>query len=654
MLPKWATHPAGGTMAIMLLFGAAFAIGHHFFYQSLSGNPPPNVVYFRSFAGGLTGQQFNLAVGSVFAFLVNSALGVAIHTAANQALWVAIRTKPSKLGVIDNLATATTNIWNVFDFRLWKSSPIRMTLITIFWILSVAFFITPATLNIKWSMTTSVSMTRVPQVDFTSLNFAEIQLEQSTSPDYRYYNPQYPVLQVVAESTAGGRILPISSPHQNATWVLNFPGPALSCKSLDNSSALYDNITNNILVTMSVGPREDQVRACAYSFGYISWVPEAEYGGSDINSLPFPGMSLSTNNTPYGPPSRGVGPIYASPAREPLTLFIAALPSMHFSNVDQHACTDYNSTSFSQSALDQVANMTITKCMMYNTSYVANFTYIDNIQSIELTTQGSFNNIIGQPGVAGANLVSYPEAGSDKISYNVSLVETFAYQAIMDAFGRMFVGTIAYDVSQQKQIIDTQMAMTPLLNTKEFNFIRPLSEKFSLQELLNGANGLWNGVSVEQAPNSTIPMAGVIEELFRNATISLISNPLFQPNYSSPYAPPDIDVAVTTYGLVYLYAARTLLLAYAIALGMTLLSILLGAISIYHNGGSSYTTKISTILRAAYCIDFSEPIRPEDTDGKDPTPRYIKKLTISFPPVGTAVRYNKAAQSSEGEQLQQI
>lgn len=41
-------------------------------------------------------------------------------------------------------------------------------------------------------------------------------------------------------------------------------------------------------------------------------------------------------------------------------------------------------------------------------------------------------------------------------------------------------------------------------------------------------NGLiiWNGLSVEQVPNSTIPVTGMIEELFRNATISLISNPL--------------------------------------------------------------------------------------------------------------------------------
>lgn len=86
---------------------------------------------------------------------------------------------------------------------------------------------------------------------------------------------------------------------------------------------------------------------------------------------------------------------------------------------------------------------------------------------------------------------------------------------------------------------------------------------------------------------------------------------------------------------------------------MTFLSILLGFVSIYYNDGFSYMTKFSTILRVAHCADLSEPVRPEDTDGKDPMPRYIKDLTISFPPTGNSGHYEKAAVVSEEEQLQQ-
>lgn len=87
---------------------------------------------------------------------------------------------------------------------------------------------------------------------------------------------------------------------------------------------------------------------------------------------------------------------------------------------------------------------------------------------------------------------------------------------------------------------------------------------------------------------------------------------------------------------------------------MTLLSILLGVVSIYHNSGFSYMSKFSTILRVAHCIDLSDAIQPEDKDGKDPTPRYIKNLTVSFPPTEDTVRYRRAKRDSEGEQLRQM
>lgn len=86
---------------------------------------------------------------------------------------------------------------------------------------------------------------------------------------------------------------------------------------------------------------------------------------------------------------------------------------------------------------------------------------------------------------------------------------------------------------------------------------------------------------------------------------------------------------------------------------MTLLSILLGVVSIYHNSGFSYMSKFSTILRFTHCLDLSDAIKPEDKDGKDPTPRYIKNLTVSFPPSEDTVRYRRAMKDSEGGQLRQ-
>ncbi|KAF3062506.1 hypothetical protein CFAM422_010673 [Trichoderma lentiforme] len=644
MLPKWTTHRAMGTMVVMLLFGAAFSIGHHFFYQSLSGKPPPSSVYFSRLGGGLTGQQVNLAVGSVFAFIVNSAFGAVISTAADQALWATVRTKTLKLGTIDNLATVTTGIWSIFDFRLWRESPIRMILVTILWLISITSFITPATLNVGWSATTSTSLMRVPQIDFTSLNFANIQSQLSFSPKYAYSNPQYAVLQTVSGSTTGGYVLPISPPYENATWLLNFPGPALSCENISEASALYRNISDNIFNASTTGGA-----GCVRSFGYLSWVPTIpDINSGAISSLPFPGLfnisDSKLSSVVYEPPSLPVGPLNGD--AEVLELYIAAMPGMDQGSTCQR----------------QLPNrpMTITSCYMYNTSYIANFTYVNNIQSVNITTQGSFNNISAMKPIAGTSPLEINQTFHNPPMYNVQGVETYSYEAVMDAFGRMFVGAIVRDLggdpyeNQEGVTIAADMASTPLLQTKEFNFLQPLTVTGNLKSLAADAPRLWNGNSVEAAANSTIPMARVMEELFRNATVSLMSNSLLQPNYSSPYAPPDVPVTQTHYALIYSYAANTLWLAYGIALGMALLSILLGVVSIYHNSGFSYMSKFSTILRVTHCIDLSDAIQPEDKDGKDPTPRYIKNLTVSFPPTGDSVRYRRAKKDSEGKQLRQI
>ncbi|QYT05590.1 hypothetical protein H0G86_012479 [Trichoderma simmonsii] len=515
----------------------------------------------------------------------------------------------------------------------------------IYRLISITSFITPATLNVGWSATTSTSVMRVPQIDFTSFNFANIQSQPNLSPVYAYSNPQYAVLQTVTGSITGGYVLPISSPYENATWLLKFPGPALSCENINEASALYRNISDNILNATTAG-----IGSCARSFGYLSWVPTVpDITSGAINSLPFPSLfnisDSKLKSVVYEPPSLPLGPLNGD--AEVLELYIASIPGM-----------DQNIT-----CPRQLPNMTITSCYMYNTSYTANFTYVNNIQSVNITTQGSFNNVSAMEVVAGVAPLEIDQTPHNPPIYNVQGVTNYAYEAVMDAFGRMFVGAIVrdFDGDQYGNIggvtIDTNMASTPLLRTKEFNFLQPLTvtaNLLSLKTLIAASPRLWNGHFIEEAANSTIPMARVIEELFRNVTVSLMSNSLLQPNYSSPYAPPDIPVTQTHYALIYSYAANTLWLAYGIALGMTLLSILLGVVSIYHNSGFSYMSKFSTILRVAHCIDLSDAIQPEDKDGKDPTPRYIKNLTVSFPPTEDTVRYRRAKRDSEGEQLRQM
>lgn len=79
----------------------------------------------------------------------------------------------------------------------------------------------PSTLNIAFSPTNLVpsAMLRVPNIDFLSLNFANI---ESAMTDFHYSGPKYAVDRVVAATLAEGSILAISPPPRihHGLWTL--------------------------------------------------------------------------------------------------------------------------------------------------------------------------------------------------------------------------------------------------------------------------------------------------------------------------------------------------------------------------------------------------------------------------------------------------
>ncbi|KIM96598.1 hypothetical protein OIDMADRAFT_205291 [Oidiodendron maius Zn] len=606
-------------MLFTFIFAIALAASHHVFYKSLDGKPPPKTTYeFGGLHASLSRQQINLATGAALAFLVKAFLQIAIAKSAEQSMWSSIRTQTLKLETIDRLSTTTSIFWNVFDVRLWRTNFATMMPAVVYWLLPIASFITPATLTVEWVEVRSTFVDRVPRIDFTSLNFANLPVMQGTSPVYSYKIPQLSVLQTVAAGTIGGNILPIPSQHPNSTWQLEFTGPVLSCESIDEGSAQYRDISQNILNSMI-----DIDGVCQTSYGYISWVPGI------TSSLPFP--NVTSANYTYEPPSQTLGPpfdgVTAASANNTMCLYVASLPGMAAGGI-----TCQENGTWTQRALDMLFNMTVEKCSMYNTSYTANFTYVDGIQSINLTTQGLYNYVGYISSAEGAYplMIEPTAAVGIPTAYNVQLVQNFAYQAIMDAFGRMLVGTVSVSAYDGPQTITTQMTNTPLLETEEFNFLQGFNVTSSLQTAVDSEPRLWNGLSVKYPSNSTISMTSVIEELFKNATISLMSSPQLQPNYSSPYAPPDTSITITPYFIIYSYAATLLWVAYGIALGVTMLSMIPGLVSVKSNGGS-YTTNFSTIIRVAHSINLSAPLQPEHTEGKEPASRDVKNLFVSFP-----------------------
>lgn len=508
-------------------------------------------------------------------------------------------------------------------------------------LLPVISFITPSTLTVDMKGISNSSMQYVPRVDFTSLDFAFITADDASTPVYQYRGPRMGVQKAVTSTLTDGEIQPISPPKANSSWELDFHAPAITCQAVNASlqQEITDNIFDAINAFNASGP-------CGISYGYISWIPDSS---TPNGSLPFTNSSgsYSLRSGTVGPEGEGfmasVGFPYPT-SYPPLSIMIATVPNIYYELPD--------SCSWEKSALK---DSTILECSLYNATYISNFTYVNGVQNINTTLPLQFLNTVGYIGGATGSYpfsVSWENNGTtidlqDSPSYNTTLVEIFAYQAVMDAFGTMIVGTVANNVDPNTWSLDatnTSIMTTVFSQTNELVFLQSADQGNELSQM-NGV--LWPGDSITISDNGTMPLKDALEEAFRNVTLSLIAQYTLQPNISSPYAPGKVNVTVTTFTNVYSYSKNVLWTAYGLAIFFTLLCVSNGTLAFISSGGRTYETKFSTILRTTRdvpLVDRSKQLHPgegaeeeqmglvqiddKDRDGKSPLPLYLGKAEI--------------------------
>jgi hypothetical protein len=112
------------TTVISLVAGILFAVGHHRFYRSLEGTTPPLAMYHVA-GSQVSGQAFNLAAGTAFAFLVRSCLAFAMALSYTQLAWFAIKrsARDNTIPDIDKATGALGNflvLMNVLAWMKWR------------------------------------------------------------------------------------------------------------------------------------------------------------------------------------------------------------------------------------------------------------------------------------------------------------------------------------------------------------------------------------------------------------------------------------------------------------------------------------------------------------------------------------------------------
>ena len=124
-------------MFLSLIFGVLFALGHHFFYNSLV-NKPTSTGDYTVMGTQHPGQQLNIAIGTAFAFLVKAAFVLAVSTAYYQVFWKMAKQdpkfkKPPTLGRLDAAFSGTTNVISLLNAPMWCRYPLLFFMAATVW-----------------------------------------------------------------------------------------------------------------------------------------------------------------------------------------------------------------------------------------------------------------------------------------------------------------------------------------------------------------------------------------------------------------------------------------------------------------------------------------------------------------------------------------
>ncbi|KAL2794849.1 hypothetical protein BJX66DRAFT_337459 [Aspergillus keveii] len=611
-------------MAVSVLLGVGFMLGHYFFYHSLNGQPTPDAGY--NIWGGsfsVSGQQVNIGIGSLFALLVKTTLGFAIGTALDQVTWRQIRAEPTKVATVDDVLSIPSALFTLANLKLWRRYTLAMLAGVILWLLPIISVVTPATLTVRSTSYNETSAERVPRVDYASLKLASF--GNSEDGYFLYDGPQLDVQTVAQSVAAGGDVLSVTPPFPNSSWHLDFYGPALDCHNIDQSSRteILDNIQQN--------------NNCSDGtvYGYLSWVRTAYDWDDQPHTVTVPDSIVPFDEDTGDLETGTLGPAYGDgfDGTAPLTLYMAVLPEMlKRTYTDDYFAND----SYCPKPSTFVANATVLECTLYNTSYSGNFTFVNGVQqSVNFTRGRVLNNVTYVHKIYDGDL----NTAEAQINAQSDL-KTLSYQAVMDALGRVLVGAIglaqtrlapgtmsAPTVTHGLNITDTSVMSTVVGSVAELAFLANYTEH---NGPVDPVGGLSTTISRSTAGQS---LPEIIEGFFENITLSMMSSDSLQFNYSSKLAPANVPVTLTQIANLYSFSKAVLWATYGVALLLTLGVVAVGLYAHVASHGS-YTSKFSTILRTTHGATLSTSIEVVDENGQDPLPRYIADSTIALASTG--------------------
>ncbi|KAF7949155.1 hypothetical protein EAE96_008324 [Botrytis aclada] len=216
-------------MCSMLLCGLILAIGHHAYYNSLSGTP----------AGDATRQAWSIRFGTAFAFLIVACFKAVTVSALGQYLWSIVRSKGLRISDLDRLFALTTNPLSMFSVSVIKNASLAALLGTIFWTMDFVSFAPAATLSV-------VPINITILVPIPVLNRTKFFLD---SQPYEVLLHPTSISRKIAENSASlADVVPLDFSIASQIWSydMQFFGLTLKCREPKSAEqAIFDQLTHD-------------------------------------------------------------------------------------------------------------------------------------------------------------------------------------------------------------------------------------------------------------------------------------------------------------------------------------------------------------------------------------------------------------------------
>ncbi|KAE8857471.1 hypothetical protein PTNB29_08538 [Pyrenophora teres f. teres] len=199
-------------IVLFMLFGIAFALGHHLYYNALDGEPVIEGT-----------QEWAIRIGTGLAFLAKACLIASAAISYQQQYWRVLRSRPMSIGSIDDIMSLLANPACFCNWEVWRKA----------WCMPLAAITPPAALTAAVSVSQQQLTSSVPIVSWPNVSFA------NTGGRNEFFDAGQNLYRVVTSSAYSGTILPMTPLHPNYTYSLTFPGPKLRCGDVKNQT-LFD------------------------------------------------------------------------------------------------------------------------------------------------------------------------------------------------------------------------------------------------------------------------------------------------------------------------------------------------------------------------------------------------------------------------------